>query len=66
MISSVFPDLRNLLGIAGTYWMCAGFSFLYILVTLFLLPETKAKSLEDIQHYFQQRRESPLQIPEEV
>lgn len=56
LISGVFLDLSDWLGIAGTYWLCAGFALLYLLVAVFMLPETKAKSLEDIQRFFQDRK----------
>ncbi len=51
-LASFFFVLQNWLGMYGTFWLCAGFSFLYLLVAIFLLPETKAKSLEDIQNFF--------------
>lgn len=65
LISGIFLDLRDWLGMAGTYWLCAGFALLYLLVTIFMLPETKAKSLEDIQRFFQNREKlDTLEIPE--
>jgi sugar porter (SP) family MFS transporter len=56
MLASVFPDLQNTLGLAGTYSLCAAFTFIYFILTWRLLPETKRKSLEEIQVYFQKRR----------
>lgn len=55
LISSVFLDLRDWFGMAGAYWLCAGFAVIYLLITVLMLPETKAKSLEDIQLYFLNR-----------
>jgi len=67
LISSVFLDLRDWFGMAGTYWLCAGFALLYLLVTVFMLPETKSKSLEDIQRYFLNREKlDTLDIPEKI
>ena len=56
LLASAFLDLNSVLGVSGTYWLCAAFSLLYLLLTYFLLPETKGKSLEDIQRYFQRKK----------
>lgn len=56
LMSSFFPDLQQFLGINGLYFLCATSSFLYILITAFLLPETQSQSLEEIQHYFENRK----------
>lgn len=53
--SSVFLDIVNHIGIASTYWVCAGFSFCYFCLAYFMLPETTSRSLEDIQQYFQNK-----------
>jgi SP family galactose:H+ symporter-like MFS transporter len=55
LLASVFLDLTAALGVAGTYWLCAGFSAVYLYLAVFYLPETKAKSLEDIQAYFEDK-----------
>jgi hypothetical protein len=47
-----FLPLSHYLGMAQTYWLFAVFTFLYFLVALFLLPETKARTLEEIQLSF--------------
>lgn len=57
LLASSFPDLRDAVGVAGTYWLCAFFSFLYLLLAIFLLPETKEKSLEQITRYFQRNQD---------
>ncbi len=53
VLASVFLDLRNALGMDGTYWLCAAFSAAYLCIAIFLLPETKSKTLEEITEYFQ-------------
>ncbi len=60
-LASFFLDLRDVFGMTGLYWLCAAASCCYFLVTLYLLPETKARSLEDIQRYFrnQHAQEQP-------
>lgn len=51
-LATGFLTITSDIGWAGAYWLCAGFSFLYLLLAVFLLPETKQKSLEKIQKYF--------------
>lgn len=52
LLSSVFLTLQNALSLSGTYLLLAGFTLIYFLVALFLLPETKGKTLEEIQKNF--------------
>ena len=52
LLSIIFLPLLKSLGIGQTYWLFALFSLGYFLVTFFFLPETKNRSLEEIQHYF--------------
>lgn len=61
VLASTFLDLINMIGIAGTYWLCAGFSLLYWFLAVYALPETKARSLEDIQAHFEARSEAAKQ-----
>lgn len=56
LLASLFLDMRHWVGVSGTYWLCAGATFLYLLVAVFLLPETKGKTLEQIQQYFGRRK----------
>lgn len=53
ILSTIFLLIRDGLGISGTYYLFAGFTVVYFLVATFLLPETKNKSLEQIQNYYQ-------------
>jgi len=52
ILAAVFMDLAGLIGYGGIFIMCAGFTFIYFLIGVFLLPETKDKSLEAIEGYF--------------
>jgi SP family sugar porter-like MFS transporter len=49
ILTYTFPFLNNALGTAGTYWLYAGICFIGFVVILKKLPETKGKSLEDIE-----------------
>jgi SP family galactose:H+ symporter-like MFS transporter len=49
VLSVYFLPLMKYLGMSQTYWLFALFTFGYFLVTLFFLPETKARTLEEIQ-----------------
>ena len=51
VLTSVFPLLQAHVGIAGVYALCAASSLLYLLVVLYGLPETKSKTLEQIQQH---------------
>ncbi len=44
-----FPILNDSLGAHGTFWVFAGICFLGFLVILKRLPETKAKTLEEVE-----------------
>lgn len=50
LLATFFLDINRLLGMGGSYYLCSFFTFLYILVAVFLLPETGGKTLEQIQN----------------
>lgn len=52
LLATMFLPLVKHLGMGQTYFLFAVFSVGYFLVTYFMLPETKARSLEEIQEYF--------------
>ncbi|MEM9243623.1 MAG: sugar porter family MFS transporter [Pseudomonadota bacterium] len=39
-------------GYQGVFWLCAIFTVFYFLIAAFILPETKNKTLEEIEMYF--------------
>jgi len=55
ILSSTFLYITNGLGMSGTYLLFAGFTIIYLLVAIFMLPETKNKTLEEIQIFYQER-----------
>ncbi|XP_076823022.1 facilitated trehalose transporter Tret1-like isoform X2 [Clavelina lepadiformis] len=58
IITKEFKDLTVHITNQGTYWFFAGISFLALLFTIFLIPETKDRSLEDIERSFHSQYES--------
>ena len=49
ILTYTFPILNRQLGPAGTFWLYAGICVLGLLFIFFRLPETKAKTLEQIE-----------------
>ncbi|XP_046650285.1 solute carrier family 2, facilitated glucose transporter member 8-like [Daphnia pulicaria] len=52
IVTLTFVDIQNAIGSSGAFWMFGCFCILGILFTIFLLPETKGKSPEQIQAFF--------------
>jgi hypothetical protein len=57
LLATFFLPLSHSLGMSMTYGLFAVFTFMYLLTVFFLLPETKTKSLEEIQFWFQRKNE---------
>lgn len=53
LMASAFPVLLSHLNLGGLYTLCAIFSGIYVLLSIYAVPETRAKSLEDIQTHFE-------------
>ena len=49
ILTYTFPIMRDTVGTAVTFWIYSAFLFIAFLVMLFALPETKGKSLEQIE-----------------
>lgn len=49
ILTYTFPLMRETLGVAKTFWVYSGFLFIAFLVLFVRLPETKGKSLEQIE-----------------
>jgi facilitated trehalose transporter len=52
-----YPALQSLLGLQGVFWLYSGFCFFSCIFVFIFLPETKGKSLEEIEHYFQEKEQ---------
>lgn len=55
LLATFFLPMSHKLGMSETYWLFALFTFGYGVLTYFCLPETKTRSLEDIQVSVQQK-----------
>ncbi|KAG5860680.1 hypothetical protein JTB14_006689 [Gonioctena quinquepunctata] len=49
IVTKFFNDLNSALGRGGTFWLYAAFSFVALLFIIFVVPETKGKSFQEIQ-----------------
>ncbi|XP_050668167.1 facilitated trehalose transporter Tret1-2 homolog [Leptidea sinapis] len=56
-ILGVFPLMAQYLGIPGSFYIFAGFSVIDILLAIFMLPETKGLTKEQIQEAFLGRKQ---------
>lgn len=66
IVVKTFPNLTEMMHNSGTFWLYAGFCFVTILYTLVWIPETKGRSLQDIEKYFSFKESlhvSPLPTP---
>lgn len=55
LLATFFLPMSHWLGTSQTYWLFALFTAAYFLVAYYFLPETKTKSLEEIQFEFQNK-----------
>ena len=52
VVTLAFQDVMVALGEHGGYWLLASFCVVATLYTFFFVPETKGKSLDEIQMLF--------------
>lgn len=55
IFASTFLVLAEKIHIYGVFFFCAAFTFCYFLIAKIALPETKQKSLEEIEEHFYKR-----------
>lgn len=56
VVSSTTLSLINALGLAQTFWLYAVISIIAVLFIFFLIPETKGKTLEEIEESLKEKR----------
>jgi len=49
VVTKTFSNIQNAIGIGPTFWLLSGFSILGTFFVFFVVPETKGKSLSEIQ-----------------
>ena len=49
VVTKFYTNLKDAMDASGTFWLYSGFSAIGIFFVYFLVPETKGKSLDDIQ-----------------
>jgi MFS family permease len=59
IVTNTFNNLRNAIGTGETFWLFAGISVVGVLFVYFVVPETKGKSLADIQKMLANENVSP-------
>lgn len=62
VLTYTFPLLNNALGAAGTFWIYAGICVLGFWFIIKQLPETKGKSLEEIENVLVNKRPSESKV----
>ena len=55
-VSQTFPMLVDAIGSAKTFWVYAGCSLAGLIFIICLVPETKGKTLEEIERFWMERR----------
>lgn len=51
-IATVFPAWKDAWGFPAVFYCLAGFTVVYFIAAAFFLPETKGRTLEEIERYF--------------
>ncbi len=51
-IASIFPAWKDAWGFPAVFYCLAGFTVVYFITAAFFLPETKGRTLEEIEQYF--------------
>lgn len=52
LLSSYFLFFARNIGYSTIFWICSGFALIYFLIAIFIIPETKNQSLEEIENNF--------------
>lgn len=52
IVTKEFDDIQKGIHDYGAYWLFAGISLVSVIYTTFMVPETKHRTIEDMQRYF--------------
>ena len=63
-LAAIFLPFVSKYGYSSMFFLFAGFTVIYFLVAVFFLPETKGKTLEEIEAYFEGRTASATARPD--
>ncbi|MCF7790685.1 MAG: sugar porter family MFS transporter [Victivallales bacterium] len=55
VLAAVFMTLEKSIGFSGIFFLLAGFTVVYFIIAVFFLPETKGKTIEQIEEYFRKK-----------
>ena len=55
LVIKLFTNLRTLVGLDGVFWIYTGSSLLAAFFVMGFVPETKGKSLQEIESHFRKR-----------
>ncbi|CAB4063427.1 TRET1 [Lepeophtheirus salmonis] len=58
VVTKTFMDLQIVLGQSGVFWLFAGILIISCFFVIFFVPETRGKTLEDIERLYIERRMS--------
>lgn len=56
IVTQFLDQLRSAITFYGVFWLFAGMCLIMVLFVLFMVPETKGKTFEEIQAYFYRRK----------
>lgn len=65
VVATFYPPLAENIGIYNTFWGFAGLLLMSLVLIILFVPETKGKSLEEIQQLFRSNEEEHLITDEE-
>ena len=57
-LAAIFLPVVSKFGYSTMFFIFAGFTVIYLITAAFFLPETKGKTLEEIEEYFEGSKKS--------